>query len=217
MRLPSLLPLLLASSAWLGLGCHAKFKKYAPTIESVDVQVLTTSGPSVYLGRLDSGDGLLNNIVDLAVNVNQMVNEVQVANRIANAVEIAATNEALEGGFANTLRDGPPFPYVREGGAARVQMEVVSYGMNAPYLGAQASFTYDIRVRIYQGTERVYSARTSCDTAAGYPDSVSQALSLVNNIQQVNSLTDDEIQSAFDVVAQWCGQEIVRKMRKHAG
>ncbi len=207
----------LLSSAMLGTACHAKFKKYAPTIDSVDVQVLTSSGPSVYLGRLDSGEGLVADIVDTVVNVSQAVNEAQVANRIAAAVEIGRTNEALERGFARTLQDGPPFPYVEDSGAARVQMEVVSYGMQAPYLGAQASFNYDIRVRIYKGAERVYSARTGCDTAAGYPDELSQALDLVNNRQQIDALTDKEIQDAFDAVAQWCGQEIVRKLRKHAG
>lgn len=207
----------LSGSLLLGTGCHAKFKKHAPTIESVDVQVLTSSGPYVYLGRVDTGDSLLANIVDLAVNVNQMVNEVEIANRIMGAVDLNKTNIALEQGFANTLQDGPPFPYVSDGGAARMQMEVVSYGMEAPFIGAQASFTYDIRVRIYQGSERVYSARTNCSTAAGYPDSLSQALALVNNTQQIQLLNDEDIQWAFDAVAQWCGQEIVRKMRKHAG
>lgn len=208
---------LAASALLFGTGCHAKFKKAAPTIDSVDVQVLINAGPQVYLGRMDSGDSLVANLVDLAVNVNQMVNEVQVADRIARAVDLHATNQALEQGFARTLGDGPPFPYVQDQAEARVQMEVVSYGMTAPFLGAQASFDYDIRVRIYQGTERVYSARTHCDTAAGAPTELSRALALVNNVQQFDMLTDPEIQQAFDDVAVWCGQEIIRKMRKHAG
>lgn len=211
------LPAMLLSALVVGPGCHAKFKKYAPTIESVDVQVLTTGGPSVYLGRLDSGEGLVADIVDTAVNISQAVNEIQVGTRIASAVDIERTNAALEHGFARTLDGGPPFPYVEDGGAARVQLEVLSYGMEAPYLGAQASFKYDIRVRIYKGAERVYSARTTCDTAAGYPSEISQALDLVNNRAQIDALTDEEIQAAFDAVAEWCGQEIVRKMRKHAG
>jgi len=205
-------------AALLGPGCHAKFRKNAASLGAVDVQVLTDSGPTVYLGRVDTGNSLVANIVDLAVNVSQALNEADIARRIAQAVDLEKTNQALERGFANTLKSGPPFAYVPEGGNARVQMEVRHYGMTAPYLGAQASFDYDIRVRIYKADgERVYSAHTQCSTGAGAPPAVSQALGLVSNVKQIGTMTDDDIQGAFDVVGEWCGQEIVRKMRKHAG
>ncbi len=202
----------------LALGCHAKFKKNAPTLGQVDAQVLISSGPSVYLGRLNSGDSLVANIVDLAVNVSQAINEVEVADRIVNAVDLQSTNEAMERGFAKTLGDGPPFAYVLADAPATVQMEIIDWGMTAPFLGAQAQFDYTVRVRIYKADgERVYSSRTTCSTSAGAPPAVSRALGLVSNIKQIEQMTDEEIQSAFDVVGEWCGQEVTRKMRKHAG
>lgn len=202
----------------LALGCHAKFKKNAPTIGQVDAQVLINSGPSVYLGRLNSGDSLVANIVDLAVNVSQVINEVEVADRIVNAVDLQSTNEAMERGFAKTLGDGPPFAYVLADAPATVQMEIVDWGMTAPFLGAQAQFDYTVRVRIYKADgERVYSARSTCSTSAGAPPAVSRALGLVSNIKQIEQMSDADIQGAFDVVGEWCGQEVVRKMRKHAG
>ena len=33
-------------------GCHAKFKKHAPTLGSVNTQVLITGGPYVELGKV---------------------------------------------------------------------------------------------------------------------------------------------------------------------
>lgn len=219
MRNPLLLTLTaMSGSLLLGSGCHAKFKKNAPTLGQVDAQVLITSGPSVYLGRLDSGDSLLANVVDLAVNVSQAINEVEVADRIINAVDLERTNQVMEGGFAKTLGDGPPFAYIPADAPATVQMEVVDWGMTAPFLGAQAQFDYGIRVRIYKADgERVYSARTTCSTGAGAPPAVSRALGLVSNINQLEQMSDQDIQAAFDAVSEWCGQEIVRKMRKHAG
>lgn len=215
---PLHLLLALTGSLLLGTGCHAKFKKAAPTLGQVDAQVIINSGPSVYLGRMDSGDSLVANIVDLAVNVSQAINEVEVADRIVNAVDVNRTNESMERGFAKTLGDGPPFAYVLDGAPATVQMELVDWGMIAPFIGAQAQFDYTIRVRIYKADgERVYSARTQCSTSAGAPPAVSRALGLVSNIKQIEMMSDEEIQGAFDAVGEWCGQEIVRKMRKHAG
>lgn len=218
MRPTSCLLLAALGSLLLGTGCHARFKKNAPTLGQVDAQVIINSGPSVYLGRLDSGDSLLANVVDLAVNVSQAINEVEVADRIQGAVDVSRTNEALERGFAKTLGDGPPFAYVLDNAPATVQMELVDWGMTAPFLGAQAQFDYTIRVRIYRSNgDRVYSARTQCSTGAGAPPAVSRALGLVSNIKQLETMSDADIQGAFDAVGEWCGQEIVRKMRKHAG
>lgn len=215
MTLTRLLPLLALP---LTLGCHAKFKKHAPTLGQVDAQVLINSGPSVYLGRMDSGDSLVANIVDLAVNVSQAINEVEVADRIVNAVDLQSTNDAMERGFAKTLGDGPPFAYVLADAPAIVQMEIVDWGMTAPFIGAQAQFDYGVRVRIYKDDgERVYSSRTTCSTSAGAPPAVSRALGLVSNIKQIEQMSDADIQAAFDAVGEWCGQEVVRKMRKHAG
>ncbi|MFT4623226.1 MAG: hypothetical protein ACI8PZ_001882 [Myxococcota bacterium] len=203
----------LAALSLLALpGCHAKFKRAAPAIGAVEVQVLTHGGPSVSLGRVNTGDGL----VDAVVNITQVVGESHTADRLAAAVDMERTNAALEQGLADTLATGHPFP-VSDSGDATLQLEVVDYGLETYALGAPASFDYDIRVRIYDGTERVYSARTRCDTAAGAPPPLASAIGVVNNRRQVERMEDAEIQAAFDAVAEWCGQQVVRKMRKHAG
>jgi hypothetical protein len=124
----------------------------------------------------------------------------------------------MQEGVAEVLGDGPPFAYTDDKAAANLQLEVLSWGLLVPYLGAPGEFYYDLRVRIYKPDgERVYKTRMHCSTAAGSPPAESLVFGTVDNVKQLEQMSDEQIQDAFDAVARWCGGQLVSKMRRHAG
>jgi len=200
-------------------GCHAKFKKEAPTLGAVRVQVVMTGGPEVNLGKMYDYDDKGSALISSVVNVVQSVKEIDQTKRIAQAVEIGKVNAAMKQGLGETLGGGPPFAYSdQEIAPATLQLEVMSYGLSVPYLGAPGEFTYDIRARIYKANgDRVYKARMNCTVGAGDPSAAAVVLGVVNNVKQLKEMTNAQIQETFEVTANYCGQQWVRKMRKHAG
>jgi hypothetical protein len=199
-------------------GCHAKFKKEAPTLGQVRTQIVVAGQPYVELGKMSvEGDGILA-AAAAVVNVVQEVKAVDQTRRIAKAVQVSDVNEEFRASLADTLGSGPPFAYTDEKDAALLQLEVLSWGLSVPYLGAPGVFTYDLRARIYKKDgDRVYSARTTCSTGAGDPTAVEQVLGVVNNVKNLKEMSDAEINDAFKAVARWCGQDFVTMMRRHAG
>ena len=204
---------LIAASMALG-GCHAKFKKYAPTLGAVNVDTMMVGGPDVYLGHVEEA-GLLNAVV----NVVQDVKGINQTARIGNAVIVPDLEAALESGLADSLGEGPPFAYTdAEKAPATLQVEVLRYGLSVPVLGARGDFDFNLRLRIYtEDGERVYSSGVYCATAAGNPTAMSQIIGSVNNAKLFKDMTDSEINDLFLNVSNWCGTEIVRTMRRHAG
>lgn len=207
-------------------GCHAKFKKEAPTLGAVRTQIVTSGGPYVELGHMSNpteGAGgaveALGAIAALAVNINQEVQGAKLNERIAASVNPDEVNHSFNDGVSQTLQGGPPFAYTDDPNApATLQIEVLSYGLMVPYIGAPGEFTYDLRVRIYKKDgDRVYKAHHTCAIGAGTPGAAEAVLGVVNNIKEIEEMTDDEIRSAFNTMAAYCGQTFVTKMRKHAG
>lgn len=201
-------------------GCHAKFKREAPTLGSVRTQVVTTGGPYVELGHVAvATDNALIAAAATVVNVVQDVKGMDLADRIAGAVDVQAVNRAFNDGVAQTLQAGPPFAYTDAPDApATLQVEVLSYGLYVPAIGAPGVFTYDIRVRIYKRDgERVYKARHSCEVGAGTPGIPETVLGVVNNFAEMKEMSDAEIQQSFATLAAYCGQTFVVRMRRHAG
>jgi hypothetical protein len=219
MRPATLATLAVTAVALLGPGCHAKFKKYAPTLGEVRLQTVTTGAPYVSLGKVYTDNDSLIDLVGTAVNVVQTVKEIDQSDRIARAVDIQKVNAALQAGVQETLGSGPPFAWTDKAQAPAVlQLEILDYGLAVPGLGARGVFTYSMKARIYKADgDRVYSYSMTCDSAAGMPDSVAAALGVVNNVKQLNEMSNAQIQEAFDAMAHWCGSAFVVKMRKHAG
>lgn len=145
--------------------------------------------------------------------------EIDQTERIANAVRIGEVNHALEEGLVQAMGGGPPFAFVDDPEApALFQIEVLYYGLMVPWLGAPGTFTYDLRLRIYRSDgERVYAARHQCEAGAGSPPAAAQVLSVVDNVRTLEQMSDDQISGAFETIAFWCGEELVAKLRRHAG
>lgn len=201
-------------------GCHAKFKREAPSIGNARVQVLQIGGPTVQLGYVNaSSDIPLLQAAAVVVNVVQVARSIDVAERIAQAVQPDRVGAAFEQGFAETLGNGPPFAYNDADSAnATMQIEVLSYGVYVPYLGAPGEFTYDMRMRMYKNDgDRVYSAHHTCTASLGDPSVAEQVFGVVNNVSELEKMSDAELQATFEGMARWCGEWFVARMRRHAG
>lgn len=209
----------------IATGCHKKFKQAAPYIDDINVQVVTTGAPYVQLGKVyaspntgDQGADLIGEIAAAAINVTQDIRSINQTDRIANAVDIYDVNMAMTEGLAYTLGDGPPFRYTDGDADAMLQLNVTSYGLTVPYLGAPGEFAYSVEARLYdQSGDRVYRKNLTCSLGFGDPGAGEIIFGTVNNVRELNEMTDAEINDAFRNVAAYCGQEFVVKMRKHAG
>lgn len=213
MRFPSLF-LALA----LLTGCHAKFKKYASTVGTAHIQVMNTGGPFVQLGYVQtSSDNGLAQLAAAVVNTVQAVKGIELSDRVAQAVQVGDVNQALTTGIVENLGSGPPFG-TDPNAPALLQLEMLSYGLFVPSLGAAGQFTYDVKIRVYTAAgKQIYKHRETCSTAAGDPEAVAVVLGVVNNVKELNEMSDAQINQAFVDVSRWCGMQIVTKMRKHAG
>lgn len=223
---------MIAAALCIGLmGCHGKFKREVGSVSDVKLQIVTGSGPDATLGRAvyfgdptpESDEEAVVDAVGVAattvLNVVQAVKEAEIRDRIAQAVDIRLTNSAMLAGVADTLGGGPPFAAVGQNESGNLlQFEVLDWGLEVPALGAQGSFTYTVRARLYKESgERIYSSRMTCQIAAGAPGATAQALMLVNNARQVKEMSDEDLQAAFDAMASYCGSVFVSRMRRHAG
>lgn len=199
----------------LGTGCHAKFKKAAPTLGSVGVQVVTTGAPSVDLGTIPA----TNTPIDVIVDVAKEVGENTLEERIAKAVEVTEVEAAFAQGIAAALGSGPPFAYTDAADApAKLQVEVTSYGLASAGLGASGEFSYALKARIYRANgERVYKYSTTCTPGAQDADTAGQIVQAIENVRKIDKMSKAEMNDLFVETARYCGRELVLRMREHAG
>ncbi len=199
-------------------ACHAKFKQYAPTLGSVRSQVVDTGVPYVSLGGAYVGGSPTVDIAAAVINTVQAVRSVEQTDRIARAVNPDAVAASLVDGLRDTLGRGPPFAFTDSPDAPLLQVNVDSYGLAVPYLGAPGVFTYDLTVNIYtQSGERVYTNHVSCATDSGAGEPVERVLSVVDNVAKLDAMSDAEINDAFVQIGRYCGGVLVTEMRRHAG
>lgn len=204
---------LLVLAVLLGAGCHQRFKRHVADIGDVRPEVLTTGGPLVWLGGTQ-GDSLL----AAAVNVSQAVRSGDAAKRLADAVDVERVNSAFASSLIETLGAGPPFGTTPDKSASVLQVEVTNYGLTAPAMGIAGTFHYSLSVSIFMaGGKKVYRSSLTCEVPFGEASTLSQVLGTVNNSKQLREMSDEEIQAAFEGAAIGCGQQLVMKMRQHAG
>ncbi|MBM4365839.1 MAG: hypothetical protein FJ102_06455 [Deltaproteobacteria bacterium] len=200
------------------LGCHAKFKKYAPTLGSVRSQVVDTGVPYVSLGATYVGGPPVLEVASAVVNTVQAVRSIEQTDRIARAVDPNAVANSLVEGVRDTLGSGPPFAFTDSPDAPLLQITVESYGLFVPYIGAPGVFTYNLGVHIYtREGERVYTNSVECATDAGAGEPVERVLAVVDNVAKLDSMSDAEINDAFVQIGRYCGSVLVQEMRQHAG
>jgi hypothetical protein len=214
-------PPALAATSLLALttGCHARFKKAAPGLDEVQLQVVTTGYAKADLAAVPMGTG--NDVVDAALlvaNIGQEVRGWEQAARIGEAVEVEAVNAQLVAGITETLAAGTPFGIGTAKGGPLLQIELMEYGMDVPYLGAEGRFEYQLKARMYdEDGRRIYKTRLTCDAGMRDPHLPEGALTFANNVRTLERMSDEDINAAFSAVARHCGQQFVVRMRRHAG
>lgn len=200
----------------LSTGCHAKFKKYASTVGTARVQVIMTGGPYVELGKVYDEDA---GLVGAVVNVVQEVRAIDQRERILNAVQVDQVNTALQQGLIETMGGGPPFALNTDPNTGPLlQLEIESYGLYVPYLGAPGEFTYTAKARVFLADgEKIYRKRLTCTAGVGDPSAGEVIFGVVNNVKELDKMTDADINRTFVDIARYCGGKFTIKMRQHAG
>jgi hypothetical protein len=147
----------------------------------------------------------------------QGVRSVKAAERLSEAVDIDGVNRSFQKGLRTALGDGPPFGMSKDDDAALLQVEVVGYGLSAPVMGSPGTLHYDLKVSIYlPDGKKVYKTRQSCHVVFCDASGLSVSLGTVDNVKQLEQMSDADIQGAFASSASTCGQELVMRMRQHA-
>ena len=114
--------------------------------------------------------------------------------------------------------DGAPFNAQGKKKAPLFQIEVLDYGLDASNMGQQGSFFTNMRLRIYERDgRRVYASSYECHTGFADADVFSQLTGTVDNLKQLNELNDEQLQELFDWGLKECSQQVVARLRKHAG
>ena len=194
-------------------GCHHKLKAHADEIGAVRPEVVLYGPPEVELGKTDGST-----LIGAVVNTVQEGRAIAPARRIREVVDRERVKSEMIAGVTETLGDGPPFAVTDAKGSALLQLEVLYWGLYVPYIGAQGEFLFDMRVKIYDpNLGKLYKSRFQCSSLAGDPPVAARIFSTVDNVRELELLSDAQIEDAFDAVSRWCGDLVVVRLRKHAG
>jgi hypothetical protein len=211
------------------LGCYATFHKNAPDLQQVRVQVVLSGEPDVNLGKFDQqNQGPVSRVPQNAENMmdaqameaEQTADEIDLERALAHRVTPEPLTEKMTQGLLDTMQDGQPFALTTDPQVKHtLQIDVTRYGLSVPYIGAPGEFVFDVQARLTRGDtgKLVYSTSLRCDTDAGDPTASSVALDAVDHVREIERMSDEELQAAFDDMAYYCGTYFASRMRKHAG
>ena len=200
-------------SLLLVAGCHARFKKAAPGIGNVRIEVVNLGGPSVSLPSSGS-----DSVVGAVLDVTQAVRAGNIARHIQDKVDPNQVNQAFADGFADGIGSGPPFGYAADA-PDLLQYELTGWGMGMTSFTSPGVYFYQLRVRGYHADgKKFYKSGVTCATNAGTtgwlelspfgPDS---------NPEKIKNLPPEKVQAIFDATAKDCATQALLLLRKHAG
>jgi hypothetical protein len=210
------------------LACHGPFRKNAADLHQVRVQVTMSGEPDVDLGKFDqqnpgpvSRTPQAGNMTDAqAMDAEQTANEIDLERALSHRVAPHPLTENMTQGLLDTMKSGPPFELTTDPQVKHtLQIDVTSYGLHVPYIGAPGEFVFDVRARLVRGDtgKVVYSTSLRCDTEAGDPAASAVAIEAVDHMREIERMSDAELQGAFNDMAYYCGTYFAKRMQKHAG
>ena len=209
-----------AAIALLGLstttGCHARFKRHAGTLGSVNTQVMVTGGPTVNVPTSSTGVGLIDNVA----NIGMAVGASTTAGKIRSAVDVGQMSGTLETSLGDAIGRGAPFTLATDDGAGGLlEIDIRDFGVDAST--GVPDFRFQGVVKIYRSSDgwRVYRNGFRCSSRSGSYNAggmvgIGQS---AGGLLQLSEMEDGDIRKAFDQQAEVCGQYLVMEMRKHAG
>ena len=190
-------------------GCHAALNKSAADLHEVRVQVTMSGEPDVDLGNFDQNNkgpvsqtpSSANAMDAQAMNAERTADEVDLERALAHRVATPPLTERMTQGMLDTMKSGVPFELTTDPSVKHtLQIDVTSYGLHVPYMGAPGEFVFDVKARLTRGDtgKVVYSTSLRCDTEAGDPAASAVAIEAVDHMREIERMSDEELQGAFN-------------------
>jgi len=194
-------------------GCHGRWVKAAPGIDTAELRVNVNGDAQVELGTVDDGG-----LVGAIINVAQAVKSADQTQRLRNAIQKKDMKAGFYRGLSSGLGEGPPASIADSGDTdALIVLNVRRYGMYVQNLGDPGTLDVIAKLKIYnKASERIYGKRLRCRTTFGDPALASVLFSTVNNVKQLKQMSDAEVNQTFVGIAEYCGDRFAMKMRQHA-
>jgi hypothetical protein len=195
-------------------GCHHRIREQGPGFASARTVASTNVRPYVDFGRSTQQD-----VRGSLVSMQQGAIEFEVLRRLLDEVDGQAVAWAMEAGAASALGGEAPLAWT---GAdtydATLRLEIVAYGLEAPFTGAPPEFVTAVRVRLYTADAKViYRASQRCRASLPEGRWAPGLWGAWSNKAALDKLDDGQLQAAFEEVAQRCGGEVVEEMLRRAG
>lgn len=194
-------------------GCHARYKRLAPSIDAVRTEVAVNNGPTVtlpYVQGVSQDDPIA-----AVVNITQAVRSVNTAAHLGRKVDPDQVNDVFQQQFAMELA---ATPFRHDPGAGDVlRFELVDWGLEVPTVNSPGVFNYRLRVRGYRADgSKFYRGSVNCVMDAGTSGWIEMTPFGDNNPNRIKNLTAAEVQEIFDATAADCAGWTVDQLRRQA-
>lgn len=199
-------------------ACHARFKKFARTADTVDLKVVVSGTPVVDLQENAPAANPLERAADIAVGAAAQVGSAKVKRRLEAVLQPNDVQVMVSKGAVETLGDGPPFGTEGDHIDGTIQIEVTSYGIRQE--GGGPAFFANYRVRGYRTGDgkRIYKNGVSCtDNTFWTPNTPGNLVGTIATMNYLASMTDEELGKAVSAVVRRCTGQMIVEMRRHAG
>lgn len=204
-------------------GCHARYKKLAPSIGSVRPTVAQPGAPTLSLGSAAtpevSGD-VIEDVVDAAVAVGTITQAPKAQGVLRRAIQPEEVAAALEASLMQSPMEAALPHKIGPNGKHVMQVRVNDYGVDVSG-GAPVFFTsVSVRIDRKRDGKRVYRATTTCtEPLTDMPDiplATVQKFQALQGLSEVAALTPEELEAIALTGIERCGQRVVERMARHA-
>ncbi|MEZ4318538.1 MAG: hypothetical protein R3F61_13580 [Myxococcota bacterium] len=198
-------------------GCHGRFRRSVDSLSEVRLAPDTRVEPDVDLGRIYTADPGVGGMMADSYNLSQMLRENRMSAIVTEKLDPDQVSSAFAFGIRERLGDGPPFAAVDQADA-RIELNVVDWGLSAGGYPFPAMFTYKVRARgVRSDGTRFYRATFRCTGDAGEARWIDAFGFGTANARGLETLPAEVVQETFDKAAFQCGHQFAEKLRYHAG
>lgn len=219
MKRPTLLLALVFTVLWTGAGCNNKIKKYADKIQSMSVyQATSATRPSVDLGHWDlplddKGNPIPGETAESVANAVIDAFSIELAGRVDREINPERLTEALVASATDAMNQRGPYP-VDPQSRWQLQLTLFSYGLDGGvHSDATAFVAIDAEVFGPKG-KRIWRRQVSCADRVGPSLPSGGVAQTAVNMAALAKISDRELRSVFDSVADRCGAEVVDHLRQ---
>ena len=190
--------------ALIGLtGCHARYRKMAEHIGSVQPMIIDPGDPVVDVRRM----GIMAK-----------------ASRVEARLQRAIAPEQVAAALEASILDAPArfrLPHrISSRGRHRMRVEVLDYGIGMTARGPVAQTTIQVQIERKRDGARIYRASTTCaeplGSVAGIPLPGLEQVRTLQALSVVHDMRRRQLRAAMLVGVERCGERVVDRMVRHA-